>query len=101
MAQNQIDVFQAELKFRGYKYTKQQVADIIRAFGDTIHDFVRNGDSFRIPYVGTFTVKSYEQRKYRCPKTQDVRDIPQRKRVRFMPSESLKRTANQKSATEE
>lgn len=95
MSQNQIDVLQAELKFRGMKFTKLQVKDIISAVSDTFLDFARNGESFHIPYVGRFEVRTYKPKKVNIGYNGSEMYVGERKRVKFVPSQALKRAADQ------
>lgn len=95
MAQNQINVLQAELKFRGYKFTKEQVKELIDAISDTFLDFARNGEDFHIPHVGTFEIRTHKARILETPLTDQPMHLGERRRVKFVPSNTLKRTAEQ------
>lgn len=49
------------------------------------------GRAFRLPGFGTFRVVSYSGRRIRNPRTGGVIEVPPGRRVRFVPSNALKK----------
>jgi nucleoid DNA-binding protein len=66
-----------------------QIEHIIQATMD--HFAAELAHRGRLEYrdLGTFTVESYNARKFHIPKTGKTKDLPARKLVRFKPSNTL------------
>ena len=67
-----VNLFQAELQYRGFRFSKPQVMEIIRAFCDSMFDAVKAGMEVRIPRLGKFYFKTRKAHLYKMPNGEET-----------------------------
>ena len=86
---NNIQVLQEELRLRGFKMKQDEVKEVYAAFCDMIRDFAKNGYELNLPTVGKFYIKIHPAREQPNNIDGGVNILPERKRLKFKPSQKL------------
>lgn len=73
------------------KIKKSQAVRAIKGLVKVIRESVNSGDKVSLTGLGTFKVKPRKARKGRNPKTAEIIQIPQGRKISFKPSLSLKK----------
>ena len=68
---------------------KADVSATLKALAVTLYDTLKQGDSIRLPGIGTFKVVERAARMGRNPRTGEQISIPARRQVKFTASKSL------------
>lgn len=68
---------------------KADVSATLKALAVTLYDTLKQGDSIRLPGIGTFKIVERAARMGRNPRTGEQISIPARRQVKFTASKSL------------
>ena len=68
---------------------REEVPATLKALAVTLYDTLKQGDSIRLPGIGTFKVVERAARMGRNPRTGEQISIPARRQVKFTASKSL------------
>lgn len=75
--------------------SRKQAEAIVTATVDALAELIASGDEVHIPKLGTFYVKTVQERAARNPQTGESVMVPPHKRVGFKCSTTLKHAVNQ------
>lgn len=74
--------------------SKKDSEKVLNVVIDSIREAVERGESVRLMGFGSFDVVTTSPRKGRNPATGEIVEIPARLKVRFTPSDALKKAVN-------
>lgn len=80
--------FAYRLAEKGGLYKKDAVK-AVESFWDTIMDYMAEGKTVNFQGIGSFKMKTVRGREARNPKTGEPCIVPDRRKVKFYPSEKL------------
>lgn len=69
--------------------------DMFNDLCDFIVKHLKEGNQIRLPHIGIFFVETKPPCSKRNPKTGEMIEVPERKRVRFRPAKSLNNLLNE------
>jgi len=73
--------------------SKREAKEIVAAFFEELKDALLRGEDVKLTAFGSFEIKTRKARQGRNPRTGAVVTIPERRTVRFRPSQVLRMMA--------
>jgi len=91
---NKTGVIKKIKKLSGFNNSEAITA--INAVQEVLMNTLTNGEKIVIPGFGTFQIKITPKKMFKNPKTLQVSEIPEKKKVIFVPSKTFTKTLNEK-----
>ncbi len=72
-------------------YTNSQITEILDKFIEVWYNALAKGESVKLSKFGTLKPFKVKERNVRHPKTKEIIKIPSKTKIKFIPSQSLKK----------
>lgn len=92
---NREDVITAILKAaEGSSLRKVDAGKVYNAVMECVFNALKNGDTVRLPAIGTLSITTRKETTYRNPQTKELIKKPAHKRIKFSISKNIKDELN-------